>query len=111
VYVCLPLRSSYDRAQSVLDICEAGGVPVFLMADFLPLQTESDDLWRMESQDVVELQEAPQEEVLPAPQAQRDDSATPVLTALSAAFSGLVSMKPAFPRQQGGGHLRPPFSL
>ena len=108
VYVCLPMRSSYDRAQSVVDLCEEAGVPVFLMADFLPMHTESDDLWRMESQNVAELQEPPREELAPVPQA---DSVTPAFSALSAAFDGLVSMKPAFPRQPGGGHPRPPFSV
>lgn len=50
VYVCLPLRSAYDKAQRVVDLCGTAGVPVLMVADVLPLRSESDALWSVESQ-------------------------------------------------------------
>jgi hypothetical protein len=107
VYVCLPLRSSYDRAKDVLDLCHAAGVPVFLLADFLPMRTESGDLWCMEPRHAANLLEPLQGESVSSPQVRREGPMARMFTVLTAAFSGL----PAFSRQQGGGRPRPPYSI
>lgn len=107
VYVCLPLRSSYDKAKNVLDLCNAAGVPVFLLADFLPLRSEPGGFWCMEPRETAG---SPSGETPPAEQGRRAGLLARFFGALSAVFSGLASLDPAYSRQQHGGSPRPPFS-
>ena len=111
VYICLPLRSYYDKAQNVLDLCNAAGVPVFLLADFLPLHSESGDLWCIEPLRVADAAEGRRGGPVSAPQNQPEGIIARVFAVLSAAFSGLVSIKPAVSRQQGSGVQSLPFPI
>jgi hypothetical protein len=111
VYVCLPLRSSYDTAQGILDLCEAAGVPVFMVADLLPLHTETDALWCTETPSTACLAAPQREAPEPAPRPTRDRGVAPLLTALSAAFSGLAYGRLVLSRQRNEGGPRPPESM
>ncbi len=108
VYVCLPLRSSYDQAKRVLDLCNSAGVTVYLLADFLPLRGEPGHLWRMESPEEAGLSEADAARELSV---RRTGFVTRITDAVSSVFSGLAALDPAYPRQQDGGRPRPPFPM
>ncbi len=62
VYVCLPLRSSYDAVQGVVDLCGRGGVPVRMATDLLESHRAPGTLWRMEDMAMMSLEAQPQEE-------------------------------------------------
>jgi hypothetical protein len=91
VYVCLPLRTSYDRVQGIVDACHTAGVRVFLLADLLPLHTEAADLWRMEPRQAGDLPQHSPEEPVSAPQTRRNRPIPGVYTAQPADFFGLAS--------------------
>jgi FlaA1/EpsC-like NDP-sugar epimerase len=97
VYVCLPLRSSYDKVQNVVAVCEAAGVRVFLLTDLLPLYAETADLWCMEPQQAGDLPQDSQEEPVSALQTQREESIPTVFTEQPADFLGLPSGQDVLP--------------
>ncbi len=91
VYVCLPLRSAYDKAEGVLNLCEEAGVPVHMVADFLPLPGGTGATWCMVPENSMDFVEGPQRNPSPALSSVRGGALTPFLTALSAVFFGLIS--------------------
>jgi hypothetical protein len=62
VYVCLPIRSSYDAAKEVVQLCERCGVPVRMAANLLELPLGSGTMWQMGSVPVMTLEAQPQED-------------------------------------------------
>jgi hypothetical protein len=91
VYVCLPLRSSYDKAQRVLNLCEKAGVPVHMVADFLPQRIGKGAMLCMVPENSADFVEGPQRSPSPSVQSARAGALTPFFTALSAVFFGLIS--------------------
>lgn len=96
VYVCLPLRSAYDAAQRVVDLCEMAGVPVFVVTDLLPMQTESDTLWCMEPQCATGHTERPKKQSAFTLKSRSGGTMLPMRTILSTVLSGLTLRKPLF---------------
>ncbi len=47
VYISLPVRSCYERIQSITHLCEGVGVPVRLIADLFPLRIATTELTRI----------------------------------------------------------------
>ncbi len=47
VYISLPIRSSYEKIQSIAHLCEGVGVPVRLLADLFPLKIATSGLTRI----------------------------------------------------------------
>ena len=99
VYVCLPLRSSYDTAERILAHCEMAGIPAYLVADLLPLHAESDAAWCMEPA-------APAESGRPA-----QTEKAPLFATLSAAVAGLLPASVVPPRHRNESHPAPPYKL
>jgi len=99
VYVCLPMRSSYDTAGRILALCETAGIPAYLVADVLPLHAETDAAWCMEPA------------AHPGAEPRGTAARPPLFAALSSAFSGLVPASVVPPRRHGGKHPDPPFKL
>jgi len=91
VYVCLPLRSAYDKAQEVLSLCEKAGVPVRMVADFLPARTGPGVTWCTVPEDSRDFFEGPLSARSSEEQSVRSGRLAPFFTALSAAFFGLIS--------------------
>ena len=110
VYVCLPMRSSYDTAQRVADVCEAAGVPVFMVADLLPMKTESNALWCMEPQYTPDPMAQPLEEPAFALRSAPEETRPPLLTTLFAALSGLLPENPVLSGRQSSRAQPPPAS-
>ncbi len=100
VYVCLPLRSSYDAAQRVVDLCETAGVPVFVVADLLPLHAESETLWCMELQFAAKHAEWTPERPVLALKSRLGGALLPLRAAVSAVWSELASRKPVLSGQE-----------
>ena len=91
VYVCLPLRSSYDIAQRILTLCEEAGVRVYMVTDLLPQRTRPGAMWCMAPLYAEDAVERPQRESPFTLESLRGGALTPLLTALTAVFFGLIS--------------------
>ncbi|MBI2425841.1 MAG: sugar transferase [Candidatus Hydrogenedentes bacterium] len=64
VYIALPVRSHYEKIQSVAHLCEGIGVPVRLVADLFPLRMATSYLTRMGDIPLLSLAVEPEEQTV-----------------------------------------------
>lgn len=63
VYVCLPMRSSYETVQRIVRLCERQRVSLNLVADLFPLRVASRRLTYLEDMPVISLSTIPEAQV------------------------------------------------
>jgi hypothetical protein len=91
VYVCLPLRSSYDAVQGIVGLCERGGVPVCMPIDLLESPLAARTQWRMDDKVFMSVEVQPREGAMWVAQRARRSRAYARLTAMLLPFAILVT--------------------
>lgn len=60
VYICLPVRSSYETIQEIAHLCEGAGIPVHLVADLFPMRVATSRLMHLEDIPLLNLSTIPE---------------------------------------------------
>ena len=60
VYICLPVRSSYEEIQEIAHLCEGAGIPVHLVADLFPTRVATSRLMHLEDIPLLNLSTIPE---------------------------------------------------
>lgn len=63
VYVCLPVRTYYEKITSMAHLCEGIGTPIRLMADLFALHMATSKVWQFEDVPLISLSTVPEAQV------------------------------------------------